>query len=272
MDIGAQLREVRDKAALTQIELARRAGVSQATISAVERGYRQPSIDVVTRILAAVELQPHFTAVPATSTDAELDAELDAVLRRPPAERLIGRWFNGPALLRTLAPVEPVVEGAAGAALHGAPVPVAFLEVAIERSRLLVLEEVVRRSFAERWSEVWNQWGMESPDPRARGPLRWQTSDGEFRVRWIDERPETVTVLVADAPTAVLTLHDIEANDPRTRHVLSRIRRRSPQPAPPGPSGTGYPEAGHAEAGHAGEGHTGAGRAGAPHPSGGGLR
>jgi transcriptional regulator with XRE-family HTH domain len=53
MNSAAQLRAARRRAGLTQAELARRTGTSQATISAYESGRKQPSIDTLHRLLAA---------------------------------------------------------------------------------------------------------------------------------------------------------------------------------------------------------------------------
>ena len=227
MDIGTLMRDARDRAALTQVELARRSGLSQSTVSAVERGARQPSLTVVGQLLAALGLQLGLATEPAEEPEADLDAAIDAALRTPPAERLTGRWFDGPALLRMLAPVTAAVEGPAGAVLHGAPVPVSWIDVVVERSRLEDLRALIQRTFAERWSEVWRQWGMESSDPRWPGPLRWLVGYGEFRVRLVDETPETVTILVGDLPVPVRPLTDIEAGGPQVRRALARLRRRT---------------------------------------------
>jgi len=47
------LRDARGRAGLTQTELARRAGTSQATISAYEHGRKAPSVETLGRLLAA---------------------------------------------------------------------------------------------------------------------------------------------------------------------------------------------------------------------------
>jgi len=231
MEIGTMLRDRRDKAALTQSQLARRAGVSQSTVSAVERGTRRPSLTLIGRVLAALGLQIRLATEPLEEPDADLDAAIEAMQAIPPADRLTGRFFDGAALLRMLAPAAPVVEGAAGAVLHGAPVPIRELDIAVERSRLHALDDVIARSYAERWSEVWSRWGMETASPRAPGPMRWQTLDGEFQVRLVDAPPDTVTVLVGDLPVAVRPIQDIESTDPRVARALTRIRA-----APPGPN------------------------------------
>jgi hypothetical protein len=122
-----------------------------------------------------------------------------------------------------LAPAEPVVEGSAGAVLHGAPVPVRSIDVIVQRDRLDVLADVIQRKYAERWSEVWSRWGMESPHPRAPGPMLWLSRYGEFRVRFVDAPLDTVTVLVGDLPVPVRPLHDIESTDRRVARALTRL-------------------------------------------------
>jgi len=53
MSPAVQLRTARDRAGLTQAELASRVGTSQATISAYEGGHKQPSVATFNRLLAA---------------------------------------------------------------------------------------------------------------------------------------------------------------------------------------------------------------------------
>jgi transcriptional regulator with XRE-family HTH domain len=53
MNTATSLRDARRRARLSQAELARRTGTSQATISAYENGRKQPSVDTFSRLLAA---------------------------------------------------------------------------------------------------------------------------------------------------------------------------------------------------------------------------
>jgi transcriptional regulator with XRE-family HTH domain len=53
VDPGQTLKRARRGAALSQSELARRAGTSQATISAYESGAKEPSLSTLERLLAA---------------------------------------------------------------------------------------------------------------------------------------------------------------------------------------------------------------------------
>jgi transcriptional regulator with XRE-family HTH domain len=66
MDAAASLRDARRRAGLTQAELARRAGTSQATISAYEHGRKEPSLDTLSRLLAASGVR--LRAEPASTT------------------------------------------------------------------------------------------------------------------------------------------------------------------------------------------------------------
>jgi transcriptional regulator with XRE-family HTH domain len=54
---GGLLREIRLQSGLRQAELARRAGLPRSVVSAYERGRRQPGVDALARIAAAVGLE-----------------------------------------------------------------------------------------------------------------------------------------------------------------------------------------------------------------------
>ena len=54
------LREARQRAGLTQTELARRAQVTQSVISAYEANARQPSLSTLRRLVAATGLELHM--------------------------------------------------------------------------------------------------------------------------------------------------------------------------------------------------------------------
>jgi transcriptional regulator with XRE-family HTH domain len=65
MESAAILRDARARAGLTQAELAHRAGTSQATVSAYERGRKTPSVETLVRLLAATGTR--LTAMPASA-------------------------------------------------------------------------------------------------------------------------------------------------------------------------------------------------------------
>ncbi|MDR6756862.1 transcriptional regulator with XRE-family HTH domain [Mycoplana sp. BE70] len=56
LDIGARLRAVRKRAGLSQRELAKRAGVTNSTISLIEQEAHSPSLASLHRILSAVPI------------------------------------------------------------------------------------------------------------------------------------------------------------------------------------------------------------------------
>jgi transcriptional regulator with XRE-family HTH domain len=54
---GELIREIRCESGLRQAELARRAGLPRSVMSAYEHGRRQPGVDALARIAAAVGLE-----------------------------------------------------------------------------------------------------------------------------------------------------------------------------------------------------------------------
>jgi uncharacterized protein len=58
---GALLREARQRAGLSQVELAARAGVTQSVISAYEAGNRQPSLPTLAALIEAAEFELAMT-------------------------------------------------------------------------------------------------------------------------------------------------------------------------------------------------------------------
>lgn len=88
MEIGAFLRERRIANGLTQAQLARRAGTSQAFVSQVENGEKSPTFDTATRLLRVMGEELRLEAAPAAHRYERRD--LARELRRPMSERLAG--------------------------------------------------------------------------------------------------------------------------------------------------------------------------------------
>jgi transcriptional regulator with XRE-family HTH domain len=86
MDTGIALREARERGRLTQAELARRAGTSQATISAYENGRKHPSVETLARLLSTagarltVEHGHHPVLQPSAAQDAKTARALADVI------------------------------------------------------------------------------------------------------------------------------------------------------------------------------------------------
>ena len=223
-DVGGLVQKHRDAAGLTQDELARRAGVGQATLSAIERNRRYPSFGTLLRLLEVLDLRLELDV---SDRAAAVDAAIDAVAGRPLDDRLRAGPFDGVMILDRLAEARPVVEGAAGAILHGAPIDADHLAVAVAETDLPALAAGLRALAADRWSEQYRLYGPAEQDPRRPGAMRWMTIAGEVRVRLVDEAPEALTVLVGGTLVRVRPLHDIEAMDSHTARILARLRGRT---------------------------------------------
>jgi transcriptional regulator with XRE-family HTH domain len=94
MNPATALRDARRQAGLSQAQLAERTGTSQPTISAYERGAKQPSVSTLARLLAMtghqLEAQPPIGAPGPTAAElAERGRRLSEVLSL--AEALPGR-------------------------------------------------------------------------------------------------------------------------------------------------------------------------------------
>lgn len=96
LDIGARLRAVRERAGLSQRELAKRAGVTNSTISLIEQETHSPSLASLHRILSAVPISlADFFALPSSQrnvmffdrNDLAVVARGEADLRVLAAER-----------------------------------------------------------------------------------------------------------------------------------------------------------------------------------------
>jgi transcriptional regulator with XRE-family HTH domain len=91
--VGVRLRVVREAAGMTQRELAKRAGVANATISLIEQEAHAPSLASLHRILLAIPITiADFFALPATQQNALFyQAEDLAVISRGVADlRVLG--------------------------------------------------------------------------------------------------------------------------------------------------------------------------------------
>ena len=84
MSVASILSYARRKANLSQRELGRRAGATQATISRIEEGLVSPRFDTLERLLDACGFQ--IQAIPRRGTGIDRSA-IRELLRATPAER-----------------------------------------------------------------------------------------------------------------------------------------------------------------------------------------
>lgn len=231
MKTATFLKDTREAANMSLAELAAVVGMSQPSLTAYERGVRTPRVDQVDQILAGLGLQLRLEAEPLW---ADVDAAIDAAAVMPVAARL-ERFGLRPlsliAELTELADLPLVVEGLCAAALLGAPVRVAAIDVVLPRDTE-VLDRFSRWAVfhARRWSERWSTFSYAAADPReGRDPLRYKTDYGELRLRLVDTLPDSIEVQVAEQVVRVLDLRFIEATDQVSGRVLQRMQERMVQ-------------------------------------------
>src|SRR5438128_9213113 len=81
----AIVREARERAGLTQRELAARAEKAQSEIAKIERGRREPTFATIERLVRAAGFDLRIQLVPHDDHDERL---IDAMLARTPDQRL----------------------------------------------------------------------------------------------------------------------------------------------------------------------------------------
>ena len=57
---ASTLRRIRDRAGLSQVELARRVGIPASVLSAYEHGKRQPGADIFLELIRAADFEPAY--------------------------------------------------------------------------------------------------------------------------------------------------------------------------------------------------------------------
>lgn len=101
MDVGARLRRLREMHGISQRELAKRTGVSNATISLIEQNRASPSIGSLKRVLDGIPISlADFFALPEAPADQVFfqAAELAEIAGGAISFRQVGRELSGRAL------------------------------------------------------------------------------------------------------------------------------------------------------------------------------
>ena len=85
MTLVQLLREARKRSALSQADLAKRAGVPQSTVGRIESGVRVPSTELLERLIRAAGFE---IRVALGEPDPGTESLFERTLRRTPRERL----------------------------------------------------------------------------------------------------------------------------------------------------------------------------------------
>ncbi|MDG9677344.1 helix-turn-helix transcriptional regulator [Micromonospora sp. DH14] len=219
--LGTVIRAQRHSRELSQAELADVAGVSQATVARIEGGNRAPSIAVLERLLAAMDVQ---LVVGVEPLDAHLDARIDDLATRPIAERIDGLGLD--RLLDRLTDFPQVITGCTAALLQGAPVPVDALEIALRWQDAKPFTRWLEANYGQRWNARWGEFGGVWLEPEEPGEHLWSTRYGEIRATMCDELPETIEVRHGGRSYQVVPLVELALSEPRAAELLRRYRDR----------------------------------------------
>jgi len=221
--LAALIKNERERRWLGQAKLGELAGIDRRNISAYERRTREPRLDEAERVLAGMGLQLRLELEPLSS---DVDARIDEISKLTIAERLTQVPFLIPQLMEWLVPGEPLIDGATAALLQGGPVEPKTLDLCIDAAHLDAFANALLRFPPPRWNERRGEYGIDDPDPRVAGPMRWKTHFGPITLRVFDTLPTHLTVLTEETAVRVRPLADVEVADPAVAERLKRFRER----------------------------------------------
>jgi transcriptional regulator with XRE-family HTH domain len=219
-DLGQLIRLEREAAGLSIDDLAARAGTTPGTLIRVERATHTPSLELAERVFAALGLRLRL----GTERVADLDAELDRLALQPLAQRLDRSGMAH--LLSSIEGFPFVIDGAVAAALHGIPVPLDTLDIAVAWADAEVFSRWLTRRFAYRWHERSQEFRMLDLDPRSPGPHYWNTTFGKVRADMCDELPDAVELKVGDEAYRVRPLGQVRLHDEAAAALMRRYQER----------------------------------------------
>jgi transcriptional regulator with XRE-family HTH domain len=85
---GRILRTARQRAGLSQRELARRAGTAQSLVARIEGGRTSPRSDTLARLLEAAGYDGRLELLPSVPSQTHMLDDVPRILRMTPEERL----------------------------------------------------------------------------------------------------------------------------------------------------------------------------------------
>lgn len=238
MDVGAVLREARERAGLNQRQLATRASTGQAVISSYESGRMSPTVRTLDRLLAACGLQGRLVLEP---LGADLDAQVRTLLSGAPdldvhhLLSLQSSLDDDPRALRIgFSPWQPTgvatwaFDGATALRVQGLAVPAA------EDALVVVLDEAARQWLYRLGVKgtgriVAPAWLDDEPEHLAE-VLAWPAVCmlGVLRIRLCEVLPPIVRVAVGPEgqTVPVVTVDEVERAHPDYAQVLGAWRSR----------------------------------------------
>jgi transcriptional regulator with XRE-family HTH domain len=86
---GELLRDARMRAALSQRDVARRAGTSQSVVARIENGTTSPTWDTLVRLLASTGFELDAGVQPAVTRRSHMLDDVARILRLTPEQRLL---------------------------------------------------------------------------------------------------------------------------------------------------------------------------------------
>jgi len=222
--VGGILSAERDRAQLTQTQLAELVGISQQWVSLIERGKVNANFATVQRIF---EVLGRELRVEAVQLGADMDVEIDRGLAITEEERVQDIDLHR-ILFSRLSGINYAITGPLAAFAQGAPMgSPPSVDIVVCDKDLDALAEVMARSACRRWNPNWEDWGYGSTDPREPGVLRWQLGLSDMRLHVVDEMPPTIQVCVGEHVLRVVPIAEIEQVDPWLHRLMTRWRQRS---------------------------------------------
>ena len=180
-ELGVVLRTVRDRAVLSQKELAARAGLSQAVVSRMERGHRC-SWPVFCRLLDAMGFEPVVTA---RRRKPDLDLEVERLASMTAEQRVAEHDLFLHWLPRIMPSEGWAVDGDAALAAHGVPVTPYRILVAV----------------------------VDNPQMQARVDEMRSDMMAPFEFRVVPALPALVHVAAGDALVPLMPLNEIDLGE-----------------------------------------------------------